>query len=861
MKIFRLILISVSIFLALTLGGLVYVSHQFPSWAKKYTIDYAHSMGYLLDFNELKVNFLSPSVSVTGLQIKSLDAQEPILNLPSIGIQFQWYPLLNRRLEIDAIQITSPQVFLSRSESEWNWLKMIDRIKDQVGALRKKDAPPSQPWLFLIQDIHLTQGILQIDDLKQSYRMQLPAIDLRLKQVRNFNQASQPGHIESDYVIELGEVIVPIPNSQELLELGKVSIDGDIDFEQAQQIRLNVQLKIADGLVKAKTVFQLDTKDINSEIEFERLDLTPFVRLHAPHILKNDQTGNISGQVKVAYQEQALKLSGGVDVQGLDLVPWFDLMTTAQPLIAKSGLADGKLQFDYQPKSFQVKADLGITKLQVFETDQKSELIAWQRADLRKIDFFMQDKIPKYLYVESVKVDGLSGKLTIYDDKTTNIGRLFKPAGVSVNEPAQGSIKSPEVANTTQVNKPLDNSNPRPKQSESAMQFNMQVLAITKGKIDFTDYAVKPNFKTEIHDFHGTLVGVSTQPKRYATAAFNGLIDESGDMQLRGQIAFENPRRNNEISLSFRRVPLSSINPYYTNFAGYTVLSGAISYDSFYRVRDGQLEGDNRFVINQMKLGEPIPGFKGRNIPLRLLVALLEDSDGVIDLDLRVAGDIDHPDFQVSSLLWDAFFKIVENIVKAPFRLLARLVGIENFPGIFFEAGSDQLRPSELLKLERMITVLTKRPKLVLQIHGSYDPVADQAKLAADRVTRQLLQLGGFPISQQEPLPDLPLADGRVQQAILKMYAAKNLTVPPDLKLISGVAGEPNWRILYRELIAREVVSEESLTALARNRAQATKKAILEKNSSIEQQITLGDLQKDPITKDGVSIGINASTQ
>jgi len=861
MKIFRLILISVSIFLALTLGGLVYVSHQFPSWAKKFTIDYAHSMGYLLDFNELKVNFLSPSVSVTGLQIKALDAQEPILHLPLIGIQFQWYPLLNRRLEIDAIQITSPQVFLSRSESEWNWLKMIDRIKYQVGALRKKDAPPSQPWLFLIQDIHLTQGILQIDDLKQSYRMQLPAIDLRLKQVRNFNQASQPGHIESDYVIELGEVIVPIPNSQELLELGKVSIDGDIDFEQAQQIRLNVQLKIADGLVKAKTVFQLDTKDINSEIEFERLDLTPFVRLHAPHILKNDQTGNISGQVKAAYQEQALKLSGGVDVQGLDLVPWFDLMTTAQPLIAKSGLADGKLQFDYQPKSFQVKADLGITKLQVFETDQKSELIAWQRADLRKIDFFMQDKIPKYLHVESVKVDGLSGKLTIYDDKTTNIGRLFKPAGVSVNEPAQGSIKSPEVANTTQVKTPQDNGNPRPKQSESAMQFNMQVLAITKGKIDFTDYAVKPNFKTEIHDFHGTLIGVSTQPKRYATAAFNGLIDESGDMQLRGQIAFENPRRNNEISLSFRRVPLSSINPYYTNFAGYTVLSGAISYDSFYRVRDGQLEGDNRFVINQMKLGEPIPGFKGRNIPLRLLVALLEDSDGVIDLDLRVAGDIDHPDFQVSSLLWDAFFKIVENIVKAPFRLLARLVGIENFPGIFFEAGSDQLRPSELLKLERMITVLTKRPKLVLQIHGSYDPVADQAKLAADRVTRQLLQLGGFPISQQEPLPDLPLADGRVQQAILKMYAAKNLTVPPDLKLISGVAGEPNWRILYRELIAREVVSEESLTALARNRAQATKKAILEKNSSIEQQITLGDLQKDPITKDGVSIGINASTQ
>ena len=131
------------------------------------------------------------------------------------------------------------------------------------------------------------------------------------------------------------------------------------------------------------------------------------------------------------------------------------------------------------------------------------------------------------------------------------------------------------------------------------------------------------------------------------------------------------------MNVSFRRIPLASINPYYTTFAGYAVNGGTLSYDSRFLTQDGMLNGDNRFIINQMQLGDKVPDYKGKNIPLELIVALLEDENGVIDLNLKVAGNVDKPDFKVGDLIWDALWTIVGNVVTAPFKMLGRLMGVE----------------------------------------------------------------------------------------------------------------------------------------------------------------------------------------
>ena len=158
-------------------------------------------------------------------------------------------------------------------------------------------------------------------------------------------------------------------------------------------------------------------------------------------------------------------------------------------------------------------------------------------------------------------------------------------------------------------------------------------------------------------------------------------------MKLKAKIAFEDPRRNNDINLSFRRIPLASINPYYTTFAGYEVKGGTLSYDSRFITQDAQLNGDNRFIINQMQIGDKVADYKGKDIPLGLIVALLEDENGVIDLNLKVEGNVDKPDFKIGDLIWDAVWTIVGNVASAPFKALGRLIGIEGHTGIYFEPG------------------------------------------------------------------------------------------------------------------------------------------------------------------------------
>ena len=327
-------------------------------------------------------------------------------------------------------------------------------------------------------------------------------------------------------------------------------------------------------------------------------------------------------------------------------------------------------------------------------------------------------------------------------------------------------------------------------------------------------------------------------------------------MKLTAKIAFEDARRNNDMNLSFRRIPLSSINPYYTTFAGYEVKGGTLSYDSSYVTQDGQLKGDNRFIINQMQIGDKVPDYKGKNIPLELIVALLEDENGVIDLNLKVEGNVDKPNFKISDLIWDAVWTIVGNVVSAPFKMLGRLIGIEGYTGVYFEAGKSTLRPSETLKLENLVAALQKRPKTKLNVNGVFDPKADKLNLNTEKVDREIFKAAGFKLAENEPLPQLPLEDERVQRAIRKMYPATVGPIPSDLKLKDGPTGVEGWTKLHDELISRGNASENELKELANSRALSIKNEILKFNKNLDERIKISEIKEQSLEKDGVPVGL-----
>jgi len=356
---------------------------------------------------------------------------------------------------------------------------------------------------------------------------------------------------------------------------------------------------------------------------------------------------------------------------------------------------------------------------------------------------------------------------------------------------------------------------------------------------------------------------LSTRPGRTGTITLDGDVDQYGDVRVRGALAPMAVTDNTDITLSFRNIPLNNLNPYATTFAGWRINDGRLTVDLHYLLEHRQMKGQNRVVINTIQLGDEVPDYKGTHLPLRLAVALLEDSDGKIDLDLPVSGSLDDPQFSYGQIVWKALVNVVTKVVTAPFRALGALLGGEGFDNVYFIPGEAGVAPPEREKLEKIAGLMVKRPKMQLQIAGSIDPEVDSKELSRARIDSAVLQAAGRSLLPGEPLPVPDMADPAMLDAIKTVYA-KRLG---RLKLMShtlnpgGPSGAVLAKLLRAELIAAEKVDDAALQALARQRADNARKVMMRIDNTLGDHITLGEPVKTRAERDGVALGIKLSSK
>ena len=95
---------------------------------------------------------------------------------------------------------------------------------------------------------------------------------------------------------------------------------------------------------------------------------------------------------------------------------------------------------------------------------------------------------------------------------------------------------------------------------------------------------------------------------------------------------------------------LTGLSPYSGRFAGYRIRKGKATADLTYRVADHHIEASHRVRLRQFELGERVEGQPGFGVPLGLVVALLKDRDGNIDLDVPLTGSLKDPNFHLGQM-------------------------------------------------------------------------------------------------------------------------------------------------------------------------------------------------------------------
>lgn len=576
---------------------------------------------------------------------------------------------------------------------------------------------------------------------------------------------------------------------------------------------------------------ELALEDIALQVEGLSEDLKAPLPVRLSFAVKSGGRFEGEGRVVPAAASADLKLK----LTDLALLPAQPYLSAKTTLVIADGKFSSQGQLGYDAKGPTYRGDFAVRDLRLKEAGSGNTLLSWKTLGSREIAL-----TPKQLELGELRLSGLDTQILIDEDKNINLKRVIKKTEPSPAAPPE-----------------------KPSTEAPAFVVNVDRLRFFKGELDFADHSLALPFATRIHGLRGTISNLSSRPGAPGQIELDGEVDDYGMARAVGQVDPFNPTESLDLRVIFRNVEMSRLTPYVATFAGRKIDSGKLSLDLEYKIKKRQLQGENQVIMDRLVLGERVESPTAKSLPLDLAIALLQDSDGRIELGLPVSGSLDDPEFSYGGIIWKAITNVLTKIVTAPFRALGALFGGgEKIENIAFEPGASQLTPPEREKFSRLAGVLTKRPSLLLTVGGTYAE-ADRVALQEVQLRRAVLVQAGQRVSEKGDPGPLSTRQPKVQAAIEALYAERVgksdlaalkegfRTANPG-QLEEGVAGKMMSRlsgllrekkvlgedevarlkgadfhaVLFERLRAREAVGDERLQSLAKARGESAIEAL-----------------------------------
>ncbi|WP_370261144.1 DUF748 domain-containing protein [Limnobacter sp.] len=548
-----------------------------------------------------------------------------------------------------------------------------------------------------------------------------------------------------------------------------------------------------------------------------------------------------------------------VDIQALGLQPAQGFIGQVVKLNLASGAVYSKGKAIYNSQQQSYTGSLTVAGLRLNEAGTNTPFLQWKRLFTPSLA-----ASAKGVQIGLLQLEGLDTALLIAKDQSTNISRLLveqaKPAGDGP-APTEPSPSKPQPA------------------QPPAFAVSIDRFTVADSKLDFADESLFIPFGTRIHSLEGTVNGLSNQPNARGEVALEGTVDEFGQAKANGAVNLADPTAFLNMDVRFNNLAMKNLTPYTATFANRKIESGKLSLNLKYNIENRQLNSSNQVIIDKLTLGERVQSPKGRDLPLELAVAVLEDRNGRIDLGLPITGSLDDPQFSFGAIVWKAIGNVISKIATAPFRALGALLGggqEEALGNVAFEPGKTNLSPPQRENLATLAQALNNRPNLGLELNGTWanaDRVAMQAlqlRRAVAQQTGAALQAGQDPgpLALQAPATQKALEalfeksfgggelaslkagyrkanPGQLEQSAAGAALGQITSLFKDTRELSdtevaALKGKDFYAVLAQKLQDAQDVPTQALLALAQTRQQQLGKTLTEAGVASER-IQLGE--------------------
>lgn len=417
---------------------------------------------------------------------------------------------------------------------------------------------------------------------------------------------------------------------------------------------------------------------------------------------------SLTGQITPAPFTLEMALSGA-DIALAAFEPY--LQSGANLSVTSGRLAvDGDLDLDGQKDVLTgtFSGTAGIDDLALRLPGDRNPLVSWKSLQLAPVEYNVS---PARLEIGTVTLTGPAMNLVRGSDAVYNLQQVVR------GESETGPKAEADVGESP------------------AVIFRIGQLQFEEGVLAYTDRTLEPVFTTDLDKLAGTVTGLSNIPPQEGEISVRGRVGGVGKLDLKGTVGALGSEDTSDLKLTMSDVSLPVLSPYFGRYIGYGVDSGKLNLTLDYQLAGTRVEASNLVVMDRLELGQAVASKDAAKAPVKLGLALLRDSDGIIEVDLPVSGDLADPEFSVGKVVMRAFVNLLVKAAASPFSMLGSIADLAGLSGeelgqVGFVPGSSELAAGEDAKLTALAEALQKRPDLVLSIRGAVSAQADTQALA-----------------------------------------------------------------------------------------------------------------------------------
>lgn len=435
--------------------------------------------------------------------------------------------------------------------------------------------------------------------------------------------------------------------------------------------------------------------------------------------------------------------------------------------------------------------------------------------DKLAVDVSFTNLLKKVCRIESISLDGLKLNVVLLPDGRMNLLDLVPPQGGPATPSSSISghkVESQPPAAVVSASGPASPASVMP-------LVIIDRITLTRGMIHFTDRSIQPSFSTVLNDMMLEITSLSTRPEDEAKILFKAKLDQKGKISLETMGKPLKQPLAMEASFKLNDYAMQVLSPYVGKYTGRALGDGKLDIRMDYRIGDNKITAGHKLLIQNFKFGQKVESKDALPLPFGLAVALLEDPQGKINISLPVNGDMNDPKFEYLPLLGKVVRNFFLKLVTKPFSILASVVGgsgaggTEELDYVKFLPGTAELPEEEKQKISMLAKGLNERPRLLLEINGTFDPQVDWKAIQSSAFVKDFEEL--MADSSRSPM-------ATYQLLFQRRFGIRSLwTLTKKYK--SGIGKYDDFKVkleIKRQLIEAAPPDTKALSVLGQDRAQ-----------------------------------------